>query len=187
MVKIYRIKFVFQKNGAFKYQAITMKDPSDRKGLREFKAIKKLPNWEFDKKIFIIDNELEKGDFYNFMPTCLVMREKAYTVLNGVLKEHDEILPWKVESENIFVLNVLTNSNSIIEDKSNMDALSSRDWKLCFDQNRLPDSSIFKIPQDNYFDIFCHQGLLPPEKDFKHLVESNNLKGLEFKEVWSSE
>jgi hypothetical protein len=55
-----------------------------------------------------------------------------------------------------------------------------------FRPGALPRRSLFKVPEDTW-KIFAVQGTVPPEDDFKSVVETNGYAGLEFREVWNDD
>jgi hypothetical protein len=54
-----------------------------------------------------------------------------------------------------------------------------------FHRNRLPQSSIFKIPETSAGEILCSTGIQDAEDEFKTQVEALSLSGLKFERLWS--
>jgi hypothetical protein len=55
-----------------------------------------------------------------------------------------------------------------------------------FVPERLPEQSIFKDAKE-WMEIFVTEGHLPEEREFKAVAVRNDLRGLQFEEVWSSD
>jgi hypothetical protein len=58
--------------------------------------------------------------------------------------------------------------------------------RYAFHEDRMPESSIFKIPETGRSEILCYEGARDPEDEFKPFVERNGITGLKFTELWSS-
>jgi hypothetical protein len=152
----------------------------------KFDCKAKYNTWPIIKQAKVENDEMIKGDFYYLVNDCLVLRANAKKILNSILKPVSEFLPLKLKNEDLDVVNITLCQDCLELSKCDFNSIVIDERIFSFVSNKLPNESLFKVPEYKAA-IFCHQGLLPPEKDFKYLVESNNLKGLIFKEVWSSE
>jgi len=157
-----------------------------------FNGKEKKSDWKRRDDVYIYNPRKIKGDFYVWGGGNFVLRKKSYECLKNLFNDKFELLPIGVDHgddiEECYVVNILNTTNCVNVKKSLFGrGVLATEQKFSFIANKLPKVNLFKIKEDFYFKMFCHQGLVPPEKDFKHLVETNNLKGLTFKKHWSSD
>ncbi|MEY2432286.1 MAG: hypothetical protein QOC92_2011 [Acidimicrobiaceae bacterium] len=94
-----------------------------------------------------------------------------------------EYLPVVLEGATIDLLHPTTVLNVVDERSSHW--TGARFDALEFDVHRFIEVTVFRVPQNNASGLYCTQGL--GEFDFKSRVESADLTGLSFDEVWNSE
>lgn len=162
----------------------------------------KLEFWKKDgfipnSKVF--DPENNKSDFYSFLIGELTFNEKVKRILEPLLSSYCEFLPRLLDnSETIYTLNILepvdcfdyTNSeyDTWYFEKLGKELIDEVD-KWAFVKEKLdPQKVLFKVSgASTAIEMFCFEGLLKPEEEFKHIIESNGFTGLRFNEVWSDE
>jgi hypothetical protein len=137
----------------------------------------------------IVKPKLKRGDFYAFATGAFVVSPEAWEKAAMFLEMAGEVLPLPYKGQEFAVLNVTECIDSIDENKSSWQKLSSGRKildKPAFDPSLFGESSIFKIPQ-NSARIYCYEGSGDPETEFKAFVEQEKMTGLSFSKVWSDE
>lgn len=150
---------------------------------------KKLPTSMHDT-----NPKLPWTDFLRFLTNNLVMTSEVKSMLEHLDADY-EWLKLPFNEKDIFVLNILYPIDCFDEENADCTYFEfngvkevDRVKKWSFHKARLDENkSLFKIPEMLSQDIFCTEGFLPPEKEFKHIVESNGFTGLKFIEVWSDD
>ncbi len=112
--------------------------------------------------------------------------------LADILEESGEALPIYVGEDVWYALNITTTSDALDRDKSEFEmddgTIKRMPKKFVFDTSKLPDTTLFKIPDDNFTDVFCIDRRSSDEEvlnNFFCAVSGHNLTGLEFEEVFS--
>ena len=107
---------------------------------------------------------------------------KAVEILHDVLIGAGELLPLPCGDEELTVLNVTMDVDSL--DVANTTFNFGVPERYAFHAHRLPESTLFKIPQTDHAEVLCVEGMLPPEDGFKGIVEREGLEGVTFTELW---
>jgi hypothetical protein len=156
-----------------------------------FKGISKAEEWVV-QKMYVGNPRDKRGDFFGMGGDNIVMTTHARTILEPIVKDVSEFLPLDLQGETIWALNLINRIDCLdvahceVERFEDGGGLMRID-KYSFFKDRLNKYSLFDITNFPVTTIFTTEGHLPPELEFKHVVESNNLKGLKFDEVWDSE
>jgi len=166
-----------------------------KKKLKFIDCKPKSGNWN-PPTIRVFNPMLEKGDFYRLAVGTFAMNIKAMDLLRTECELAGEVLPIKCGKEQFYAINILEcvncldhlnckfdideeftdeNGNPVIDDIE----------VYAFLEGMLPEASIFKIPED-ICGIYTYTGHKNPEDEFKNIVDSNNLKGLKFKLIYST-
>lgn len=118
---------------------------------------------------------------------------EAANNLADILEQAGEALPIYIGEEVWYALNITTISEALDRDKSEFEMNDGKIKKIpnkfVFDINKLPNTSLFKIPDDNFTDVFCidrRSGDAEILNNFFCAVSGHNLTGLEFEEVFSA-
>ena len=150
----------------------------------KFKAKPRLQDWvEPHSSFFQSDNYRAKGvnipDITTWLLGNLVLNENAYTALHTHLATMGEFLPVSCEGIKYYIFNALNiitddainkeNTKSIIESGINMGLES-----LEFIPTKANGQLIFKTNADKLASLYCTD-------QFKELITTHNLKGLNFK------
>lgn len=118
-----------------------------------------------------------KPDVTTWNGANLVLSPKAYEVLKGSLEPLGEFLPITIDGETYLVFNCL---NVVYVDSVQSEADIVNDlWmgvkKIGFEDDTIKNNLIFKTKFDRCSALYCGES-------FKTLLESHNLKGLNFNE-----
>lgn len=148
-------------------------------------------NWS-PPAVFSYEPQSQNGDFWGFemQPAAFAARPDALRLLHPILTRPGQILDLPYESEHFGLLNV-TECVDCLDPEQTQWVLGQetrkpiRIAKHSFLGERLPESSIFKIPQTARSEVLCHEGKLSTEDEFKARVEHLSLRGLHFREIWS--
>lgn len=121
----------------------------------------------------------------------LVFPPPAQERFDLLLAVSGELLPLPFEGEVFFLHNNLQDINCLnveasgwLHDENGRRVLLKR---YEFHSRRLPESSLFKIPQTDTVEVLCIEGLLDPEEDFKAIVEHEGWTGLRFEPLWQQQ
>lgn len=117
-------------------------------------------------------------------------KEEIAEELADILENIGELLPFKVDDQTWYALNVTNLIDALDEDNSTY-LINTGDIKLnlvkfSFFQEKLTDTNIFKIPQDNYTEIFCCDNRNSDEAILNNLfcaVSAKGYTGMVFEEV----
>ncbi|MGF7046897.1 hypothetical protein J2T13_001399 [Paenibacillus sp. DS2015] len=114
-----------------------------------------------------------------------VISERVKEVIAPVVSNETEILPLIHDDLNLHVLNIINVLDCVDWERTDSRRYKDGSWadfnKLVFDLNRIPDNTyMFKIKEVATVTVYVTEA-------FKYLIESNNLKGLDFCEVYDSE
>ena len=159
------------------------------------------PQWTSPLLCHVYDLRKEAGNFYEFATDALTFDETALEGMRDIFEMAGEILPIELEEEyvegayrpggRLYVLNVLECVNALDKEKSEWrrgpagEKISLKNY--AFHRNRMPESSLFKVPEDNYSSVLTYVGLKDPEDEFIGRYQALGLTGLIFEELWSDE
>jgi hypothetical protein len=124
--------------------------------------------------------------FQNLDQSCQVPQGEK---LRDLLEMAGELLPLQYKGDPYTLLN-FTECMDCLDHKNTEWVLGKTTGakinvkRYVFMPNRLPESSIFKIPE-RPSSIFVAAGRFDPDDEFKHVVEKEKLEGLLFEEVSS--
>lgn len=114
--------------------------------------------------------------------------------LSEILEAAGELLPFTVDGEIWYCYNVLTSTEALDPDKCDYEIVQGNTRmglkSYAFDPARLPESSLFKIPQDNHTTMFCVDRRENDEQvlgNFFCAVAAHGYTGVKFEEVFSDE
>lgn len=157
------------------------------------------PKVLWDAVKFYIFNPLDRPpDFWHigtssafaFDPTSGALGQLP---LDALLDDAGERLPIEVEDGTpLVVLNVLTVANALDVERTTWAPYDQGRHRFVdggkgafqFVPNRVPETSIFKIPQNNAAGIFCCERDGDPDREFRAAVAQAGLTGLRFECVW---
>ena len=116
---------------------------------------------------------------------------KACDCLYSFLTRAGQLLPLVFREHNLQICNVLESAECVDEERSEwyLDPRTNQRRNVrhpFFEPNKLPGSTLFKIPQMPQ-QIFVWEQTGEPDDEFKACVEANKLTGLVFELVWSEE
>ena len=157
-------------------------------------SIKKL----FDPKkerYYLQELKTKYMDFYHSF-AHFTLSKKAFEALGPCLERYGEIYPIKItnasKNDNIaYFFNMLTiiNPYDVKKTEWSFDYKGKKDRpiKPVFQKKKVTEA-LFIIPSGHKdygyeSDLFCTDGLLPPEEEFYHIYQNSGLKGLRFKEI----
>jgi hypothetical protein len=150
----------------------------------------KISNWT-PIQCYVDNLKKEVGNFYEFSGGALTFDKYTYETMGDIFEMAGEIFPLKMEEgEDLFVLNVLDCVNALDKERSVWHARGGKRTRLkeyVFHKNRMRESSLFKIPENNYGAVLTYSGLKDPEDEFIGRYQSLGLTGLIFEELWSDE
>lgn len=117
----------------------------------------------------------------------LVATMETAGIIRRFLDESCERLPLRHEGRKLVLMNITYVVDCLDQTKSKHKP-KMPDWieEYAFHLDRI-EHSLFKIPQTSLGEIYCVEGLFPPEDDFKATVERHGLTGLRFRKLWSDE
>lgn len=163
--------------------------------LLTFNGDEKGDQFRLPKNIYIPNPMKKEGDFREM--GAIVLRESARRVLAPILDPISQYIEFDYVGERQTLLNILNCCDCLDQKRSDIY------WKTVPNGHRLPFSirryafspenfsgfSVFRLPEIAAVGrIFTYEGVLEDKnKEFKYVVEKNNLKGLKFKLVWDSE
>jgi hypothetical protein len=146
-------------------------------------------NWN-PPEVYVLYPRLKAGDFYNFGSELLITSPRATEILRTHLEIAGELLPIFYQGQQFTLLNVTECINVLDGEKTEWrldeeTGVRIAPKKFVFHRNRFTESTLFKIPETNWGQIYVVEGLLDPEEEFRYVVESHGLEGLLFKEIWN--
>ena len=137
----------------------------------------------------VTNPELERGDFMWLPPNTLVARKHVARILDRTLIYQMEWLPLDFKEEKLIAINPRTCApcldleNSVVERDSETNKITAiKEYR--FIPHRVPGITLFKVPQLNGLETYCHSGYRALEDDFKATVQRHNYTGLRFTEIW---
>ena len=124
--------------------------------------------------------------------TTFAFRKDVATELVDILEESGELLPFYVGEDLWYLLNITKSIDALDEDKTTF-RIDDGVTKLIasnyiFKEEMLPESTLFKIPTDNYTNIFCVDRRDTDEQVMNNLfcaIAHHGYTGIEFREVYS--
>ncbi len=151
-----------------------------------FEGLPKSDNWRLLE--FYVVNPLRKRANFFIMgsgASMLVMDETASNKLAHFWSKAGELLPIKLETgETLYILNVVEVANALNIKMTLFDLYEDgtrgRILKPYFYSNRLPESSIFKIPETAKTVILTFSGVFGESDEFYSAYLKSGLTGLEF-------
>lgn len=159
--------------------------------LLTFECSRKSDSWIFEDW-FVFNPMLKAGDFSYVVSGVLAFNERVYdSDLGPLLEMAGEVLPIDVNGRRAYVLNVLECCSMLNERKSiwNPDdpnnALLIK--KYAFYEDRITESTLFKIPQTARVQVLTYCDVKDPEDEFYYLYHSLGFSGLTFECLYSSD
>lgn len=150
------------------------------------------PTWH-PIRVVALEPRLIKGDFYHFAPDAFIVGARARELAATPMEIGGEFLSVvceKREREEYSIFNVTCCVDALDQESCEWESQlpTGERWginKYVFLPDRLPVSTIFKIPQD--VSIYVLEATGDPEDgEFKAIVEKESLLGITFEEVWAS-
>jgi len=144
----------------------------------------------------------EWGDFAYLLSCNFAISEQALAILRPLLKPCCEFLPLVPYNDKAYyLLNVLNCFDCLDHEATTWvpprpdpgkpeaikDLKSISIDEYSFDAKNLPESALFRIPEERNVGELTVSGLFPAEQEFKSIVESERLTGLKFEEIWSED
>jgi hypothetical protein len=171
-------RFLPEDEGIWKTERLTMD------------CTRKLSSW-MPPAVYVPNPKLKKGKFFHLCSGAFVIDKDATEKLRDILEMGGELLPIDYENEPYSLLNVTECMDCLDHERTEWVLGKSTGAKIdikqyVFKAVRMPESSIFKIP-NRLADIYVAEGRFDPEDEFKSRVDQNNLHGLLFEEVWRDE
>jgi len=142
--------------------------------------------------VFSYQPQLAYGDFWGFQmwSAALAASPKAIRLLHVLFARAGQLLDLPYQGEHFGLLNV-TQCVDCLDPEHTQWILGQetkkpiRIAKYSFVPERLPESSIFKLPQTARSEILCHEGRMSNEDEFRACVEAFALHGLHFRQIWT--
>ena len=155
-------------------------------GYFDFKGETLKDNWHgarvFAKESFKEDEgKLPMPDIIRFNTSALAYSERAVDVLKYALEESGELLEFEYEGKKWWVHHVTNIVNAIDFEKSKLELESSGEFEVActeLDEKQLSNVCIFK--QKNISSLMGHDNA---KMNFKELVESSKLSGVDFEYI----
>jgi hypothetical protein len=173
------------------YQRFLPEDEGIRKTERlTMDCTRKLPGW-ISPSVYVPNPRLKRGAFLHLCSGAFVTDKNATEKLRDLLEMAGELLPIDYQNERYSLLNVTECMDCLNHECTEWVLGKSTGAKIdikryAFKADRMPESSIFKIP-NRLASIYVTEGRYDPEDEFKARVEQINLNGLLFEEVWRDE
>jgi len=157
-------------------------------------------NWEFKceslagklplhfEAYFSDKNEKPFPDIAWIGMSTFAFREDVATELLDILEEAGELLPFKVNGQQWYCLNVLTKSDNAIDHEKSKYEIEDGEMRFglktpVFVAESLPKSSLFKIEDDNYTTTYCIDNRKSDEdvlSNFFCAISGHGYTGLKF-------
>lgn len=137
------------------------------------------PNVKFAYKL----KSRKMGNFPSLGLCHPVFDKKAKEILFDILEPNGEMLSLNCEGETYYIFNIITVSNALDKETSNIrywqDGRIERIFEYEFFTEKFGKENIFKLPYRSSYVYVTG--------DFLRRVQENKLKGAEFTLVWSSD
>ncbi|PCI11846.1 MAG: hypothetical protein COB71_11055 [Thiotrichales bacterium] len=157
-------------------------------------GIKKSGNWVppsvewFDDDGRDLNKYKDPDISYISVPSSLIVSPYTQELIAHAVKDVAELLPIPFNNEAWYLLNV----HNIIDavDKENCkynirrNGEIGRMLKVAFFAEKIPHAKLFTVPEKRSTYYFAEHHPDNSENNFKHIVEKNNLFGIEFVKVW---
>jgi len=170
-----------------KYKAFHLVDDDDNfdlqvEGYFDFMGQPKANDWNgarvyldatFDKA------ELLVADITNFNVSALAYSEKAISILQDVLEESGELLPFECDGKKWWIHNITNVLDALDKEETTMELMDSGRFmigKTVLDENKLTDVSVFKTKQRMTL-LLSHD---VAKNDYKTIIENSDLTGVIF-------
>ncbi len=137
-----------------------------------------------------LDAKLKMGDFLHYHPSVLLASPDRFHGVRPFFESAGELLPLWFDGDQYTLLNITNCVNAL--DDANTEWVRAKDgskveiMRHAFNLDRLPSSSLFKIPETCRGTVLTWEKHGDPSKEFKAFVEENDLKGLLFEQLWDS-
>tara|TARA_R110002072_G_scaffold277589_1_gene439313 strand:+ start:923 stop:1507 length:585 start_codon:yes stop_codon:yes gene_type:complete len=188
-MKIYRIEVNVEK-----YQWIMAdisEDDNDFIDIHFFNGEEK-NNWRKDVDFYVYNPKNLKGNFFYLDGgSALVFDQAVYdSPIFDLFEQSGQIISINCSGERLYILNVLECINmldlkkskfEIYDDGSKGDVLD-----FYFHEDRISESSIFKIPQMNASQVFTYSDVKDASDEFIYLYNKFNFTGLEFEKLYET-
>lgn len=134
--------------------------------------------------VYVDQPRLKRPDIFHLVGAIgLVFTPSALSVLERFALWVGELLPLPFGEEVFQLLNVLQVYDCLDTERTIFSGGAAR--VLEFKPHRVPEAPVFRIPQNQSAQLFCHEGVAEPFWEFKSAVEEAGLEGLTFEEVWN--
>lgn len=145
-------------------------------------------------EVYSYEPLLPKGNIwgYGMIGSAWAVTPSAFERLKWLLVYAGQLLPLPFETEQFALLNVTACVNCLDQERTEWvlgetTGKRIRIEKYAFHYDRLPESSVFKIPETRRGEILCYEGVKDPEDELKPYVEGHGITGLKFTELWASD
>ncbi len=185
-MKIYRVN-----NDVNDYQSFyPVNDLIWNTGIFEIDCNSKKRDWK-NIEFYILKPNLPKGNFFGAIPGCTIMDGLAMEKLLDFWESSGELIPFLYKNERFYIYNCLSCYDLLNDDETDWVFGKTTGEKIrineySFYENRITETSIFKIPQTMKIEILTTTELNDIENEFIYQVKKNNLTGLLFNEIWRS-
>jgi hypothetical protein len=133
--------------------------------------------------MYILKPRHIKGDFFNYTSEWLIMSARAREALGEFLEMSGQLFPLRYKGETFTMLNV-TECIDCLDPKKTKFYEDGAPKKYAFDAKRFVTSPLFKIPETAGGEILLVEGLRDPDEEFRKVVETRQLQGLQFELLW---
>lgn len=162
-----------------------------REGKLPLDGRSRLSDWP-DLEVYSPYPRLPEPDIWKVMgiSSGFAMTDRTRRLFEECLVGSGEWLPLRFRGEELHFLNILEDVDCLDEPKSEFfyGSTGKRLYppiRYSFVLSRLPESSVFKIPETDFAEVLTFEGRYP-DGEFKPLVESLGATGLRFEPVWST-
>jgi len=129
---------------------------------------------------------------YGMIESTWAVSPGAFERLKWLLVGAGELLPLPFDNQQFALLNVTQCVNCLDHNKTEWvigetTGKPIRIERYAFHGDRLPESSVFKIPETHRGEVLCYEGGKDRDDELKPFVERHNITGLRFTELWSSD
>lgn len=109
----------------------------------------------------------------------IVLAESSYALLKDIAEKYGQLLPLNFEERNLWLWNVTNTVDALNNNRSEFNSYGGV-VKPFFSAEKIGDSMVFKIKEDNFTNIYCTDR-------FVQLIKENSFTGLDFDEFESAE
>ncbi|MFV8282613.1 imm11 family protein [Christiangramia marina] len=188
-MKIYRIEVDVKK-----YQWIMAdinEDDSNFIDIHFFNG-KEKNNWPEDIDFYIYNTKNLPGNFFYLDGgSALVFDQAVYdSPIFDIFEQAGQIIPINCSGEKLYILNVLECINMLDLNKSQFeiydDGSKGEVLEFHFHEERISESSIFKIPQMNASQVLTYCDVKDASDEFFNLYNKFNFTGLVFEKLYET-